>query len=110
MRIRDFQRLIRGFSIEQKRALGVWLQDLIVQEDRKERRRSQVSKREASQGSDHRTYRRVSIRCGKEGCKCNEGKLHGPYWYAYWSEQGKTRSQYIGKKLPKRKPRSGRST
>ena len=37
----------------------------------------------------------------KERCKCAEGKLHGPYWYAYWSEGGKTRSQYIGKRLPK---------
>ena len=25
---------------------------------------------------------------------------HGPYWYAYWKEDGRTRSQYIGKELP----------
>ena len=25
-------------------------------------------------------------------------KLHGPYWYAYWSEGGKTMSQYICRK------------
>jgi len=52
------------------------------------------------ESADGRTYRLQSVRCGKKGCKCNEGKLHGPYWYAYWSEGVKTRSQYVGKKLP----------
>jgi hypothetical protein len=34
------------------------------------------------------------VRCGKEGCtRCP----HGPYWYAYWSENGRRRSRYIGK-------------
>lgn len=23
------------------------------------------------------------IKCGKPGCKCTEGELHGPYWYHY---------------------------
>lgn len=40
------------------------------------------------------------VKCGKEGCKCGVGELHGPYWYAYWREGGKLRSKYIGKKLP----------
>jgi hypothetical protein len=52
------------------------------------------------QSADNRTYRLESIKCGKEKCKCAKGKLHGPYWYAYWSEHGKTKSQYIGKRLP----------
>jgi hypothetical protein len=25
---------------------------------------------------------------------------HGPYWYAYWKEDGRTRSSYIGTELP----------
>jgi hypothetical protein len=25
---------------------------------------------------------------------------HGPYWYAYWKENGRTRSRYIGKEPP----------
>ncbi|MDQ3820037.1 MAG: hypothetical protein M3362_20500 [Acidobacteriota bacterium] len=49
---------------------------------------------------DNKTYRLVSIRCGKEGCHCNEDIGHGTYWYAYWSEKGRTKSKYVGKKLP----------
>ena len=43
------------------------------------------------------TYRRESVKCGKEGCrKCP----HGPYWYAYYREEGRLRSRYIGRDLP----------
>ena len=41
------------------------------------------------------TYRLEKVSCGK-GCK---GCPHGPYWYGYWKEGGKTRSKYIGKNL-----------
>jgi hypothetical protein len=43
------------------------------------------------------TYRLERVSCGK-GCK---GCPHGPYWYGYWREGGKTRSKYIGKRLSK---------
>lgn len=47
------------------------------------------------------TYRQQYTRCGKERCrKCKEGNGHGPYWYAYWSENGRTISKYIGIHLP----------
>jgi len=40
--------------------------------------------------------RKQMVRCGKDGCtKCP----HGPYWYAYWTEDGKRRSRYIGRLL-----------
>ena len=40
------------------------------------------------------TYRQEQVRCGREGCtRCP----HGPYWYAYWREDGRLRSSYIGK-------------
>src|SRR6202165_4317602 len=43
------------------------------------------------------TYRQQFTRCGKQRCrKCKEGTGHGPYWYAYWSENGRTISKYIG--------------
>ncbi len=39
------------------------------------------------------TYRREEVRCGKATCtRCP----HGPYWYAYWREDGKLRSRYLG--------------
>lgn len=47
------------------------------------------------------TYRRQFTRCGKQRCrKCKEGEGHGPYWYSYWSENGRTVSKYIGTQLP----------
>jgi hypothetical protein len=44
------------------------------------------------------TYRQEWIRCSSQ-CKCNQGKGHGPYFYAYWRDQGKLKSKYIGKTL-----------
>lgn len=42
------------------------------------------------------TYRLEMVSCGK--CeRCKEKPSHGPYWYAYWKENGRTRSQYLGK-------------
>ena len=43
------------------------------------------------------TYRHESVTCGKPGCKSCP---HGPYWYAYYREDGKLRSRYIGRELP----------
>jgi len=38
--------------------------------------------------------RQQSVKCGKATCtRCP----HGPYWYAYWWEDGKRRSRYLGK-------------
>lgn len=42
------------------------------------------------------SMRQQWVRCGKQGCtKCP----HGPYWYAYWTEDGKRRSRYVGRLL-----------
>lgn len=42
------------------------------------------------------SMRSQMVRCGKQGCtKCP----HGPYWYAYWTEDGKRRSRYVGRLL-----------
>jgi hypothetical protein len=51
----------------------------------------------------HGTLRLELVACGKGACKsCGGGKRpsHGPYWYAYWKQDGRTRSEYIGKELP----------
>ncbi len=38
--------------------------------------------------------RQHHVRCGKATCtRCP----HGPYWYAYWWEDGRRRSRYVGK-------------
>ncbi len=47
------------------------------------------------------TYRQQFTRCGKQRCRrCRDSEGHGPYWYAYWSEKGRTVSKYIGVHLP----------
>jgi hypothetical protein len=49
------------------------------------------------------TLRLELVNCGKGACKgCGGGSRpsHGPYWYAYWKDKGRTRSRYIGKELP----------
>ena len=42
------------------------------------------------------SYRSQYVRCGKDCSACP----HGPYWYAFWKEDGRSRSQYIGGVLP----------
>ena len=40
--------------------------------------------------------RQQAVRSGKASCtRCP----HGPYWYAYWTENGRRRSRYIGRLL-----------
>jgi hypothetical protein len=52
---------------------------------------------EADAGEEGVSYRLESVRCGKPNCKSCP---HGPYWYAYYREDGKLRSRYIGRELP----------
>ena len=47
------------------------------------------------------TYRQQVTFCGKARCsKCRDGIGHGPYWYAYRTENGVTTRTYVGKQLP----------
>jgi hypothetical protein len=40
------------------------------------------------------SLRKQAVKCGKATCsRCP----HGPYWYAYWWEDGRRRSRYVGK-------------
>lgn len=42
-------------------------------------------------------YRQEHVRCGKPACRSCP---HGPYWYAYYKEDGRTRRRYVGRHLP----------
>src|SRR5947209_3704243 len=96
MKLQEIKRSVGALSLQQLIKLDAWLHSLIETADRNGRRKMVVK-----HPAGHKTYRSEMVRCGKKGCKCTEGKLHGPYWYAYWTEGGKTRSQYVGKRLPK---------
>lgn len=47
-------------------------------------------------GAPRVRYRQQRVRCGRDCGSCP----HGPYWYAFWKEDGRRRSQYIGATLP----------
>lgn len=96
MKLSEIKRSVRTLTSKQLLALDAWLHELI-KGHRAKKRDHTAGKRQVT----HVNYRLERVRCGKESCKCAEGKLHGPYWYAYWTEGGKTRSQYVGKELPK---------
>lgn len=101
MGLRQIKQAARALSLDQLRQLDEWLHRQIrtleeADERLAQRRREIVEERII----DRKTYRKVGVRCGKEGCKCAEGELHGPYWYAWWSERGRTKSRYVGKELP----------
>lgn len=34
-------------------------------------------------------------RCGRPGCRCNAGELHGPYRVLRWRERGRQRVRYV---------------
>jgi len=42
------------------------------------------------------TLRLEHVLCGRPKCT----KLHGPYWYGYFTKGGRTRKIYIGASLP----------
>ena len=62
---------------------------LILAQARLERRGVPVGN-----GAAKVSLRQQHVRCGKQSCTSCP---HGPYWYAYWTEEGKRRSRYIGK-------------
>ena len=42
-------------------------------------------------GSLHAEYKQ----CGKPRCRCTRGRVHGPYWYRRWRDDGRQRKAYI---------------
>lgn len=106
MNLRDAKRALKGLAPDQLRKLDDWLHTLIERAEH-DRRDQPANERNApkEKRAGQTTYRLERVRCGSKKCKCASGELHGPYWYAYWSESGRTRSQYVGKKLPAQKKR-----
>ena len=88
---RDLIRSIRTLDQYDLRRLTIFIRGLLLNSD--------GPGFEAADGAESPsvTYRLEEVRCGKRGCtRCP----HGPYWYAYWREDGRLRSRYIGKTLP----------
>jgi hypothetical protein len=102
------RRALRALSLTQLEELYGFVSRLIRDAKENEKRRTSPAREGVEENSrDNKTYRLVAIRCGKENCKCSGGKGHGPYWYAFWSDRGATRCEYVGKKLPRGVKRNG---
>ena len=43
------------------------------------------------------TYYQEGRRCGRPGCRCQRGELHGPYWYRRHALSGAV--EYVGREL-----------
>lgn len=41
----------------------------------------------------------LNARCGKKGCKCEQGEYHGTSFYLSYREQGRTQMVYLKKEL-----------
>ena len=53
-----------------------------------------VVERRTIEGGHRRILMQLErVPCGRDCRRCP----HGPYWYAYWKEDGRTRSAYVGK-------------
>ncbi|MCX6383039.1 MAG: hypothetical protein NTV16_00895 [Actinobacteria bacterium] len=42
------------------------------------------------------------IMCGKKGCKCKRGELHGPFYYLSYKESNKTKMIFLKAGISKR--------
>jgi len=92
---RELIRSVRALDQYDLRRLMIFIRGLLLNSDTQGFAQEEGPKRPGV------TYRLEEIRCGKRGCtRCP----HGPYWYAYWREDGRLRSRYIGKTLPAPQP------
>jgi hypothetical protein len=98
----QIKQAVRRLSLMQLRRLDEWLHDVILKAEEATRAETTTPRKHVveERAVENRTYRLEKIRCGKEKCKCAQGKLHGPYWYSYTRIKDKVKSQYIGKRLP----------
>ena len=99
---RAIKKDLQELSLVELRQMEIWLKQLLPKAENTASpasKNTNVKIQVEDFIDDGKTYRLQYIRCGKETCKCALGELHGPYWYAYWFENGKTRSKYLGTKI-----------
>lgn len=89
---RELIRRVRGLDRYDLRRLQILVEGLLVQQGHQ----GQPEQAHPAGEPGKVSYRLEPVNCGKPGCsRCP----HGPYWYAYWRQDGKVRSRYIGRKL-----------
>lgn len=104
MTLREIKKTIMTLRPRQLVKLDTWLHELIDAAEAKKIAGGATGRQVLEElRAINKTYRLEKVRCGKKNCRCAHGELHGPYWYAYWTEGGKTRSEYVGKELPSKR-------
>ena len=97
---------LQRLNLQQKQEIYAWLGEAIASEAEAS---LVIPSRPGGAATEQRyyqgkTYQREKRRCNRAGCKCMTGEVvdvgHGPYWYTYWKEQGRVRSQDVGKRAP----------
>jgi hypothetical protein len=102
MNLTQVKKAARGLSLEQLKKLNEWTREQIRRSKITVSKKASTVKNVIEELSlENKTYRLEAIRCGKEKCKCARGQMHGPYWYSYARVDGKLKSTYVGKKLPR---------
>ena len=100
--LRAAKRLIGRWSLPQQRRLLAWLRAEVEAADVAiEKNWSPPSAGSAveQQRQGKSVFLLQGVKCGKSGCKCAAGDLHGPYWYEYWREGSKVCKKYHGLKI-----------
>lgn len=96
------KRTISRWDLEQQRRLLRWLRQVVEEADAEIEANWNPTEGKNAISQERRgksVFVLQGVKCGKEGCKCNDGDLHGPYWYEYFREDGKVVSRYHGKKI-----------
>lgn len=101
MTFREAKQGITGLKLAELEKLDLWLHERLMLLKKEEKEKAKKSKRQVLKQEKRGswTYQQIAVKCGKPGCKCNEGEPHGAYWYGYRREGGKVVSKYIGKEF-----------
>jgi hypothetical protein len=100
--IASLQASINRLSLDEQQQLYTWLGQRLQEN-------SMIGADVPTSGVETRNYQGKTYvfqrrRCGRTDCSCMDGEVsevgHGPYWYAYWHESGKTQNHYVGKRPP----------
>ena len=89
--------LLAALPREDQEDLTRFLHDILVTPEEAEARHVASLTAEVAGKAVTYTFRNEWVRCGKAGCKCREGQLHGPYAYKYWRQDGRLRKAYVGR-------------
>lgn len=100
----SIQRRLLSCTAAELRDLAGFIERILPDRDRQERQDLEDAMTKRGEVLERRevgtwTYCRQRVKCGKPTCHCAKDAGHGPYWYAYRSQGGKTVSRYIGKEL-----------